>query len=499
MIVVPVVAVPAFALNNDGTTDLYWRKSATLENKGWWLNGLVQAGSVLSTSVDLPATGPDGPWRMIGTGDFDRDGQLDIAFHHSTIGYVAIWYMNGTGFKSAAFVDYTVWDTTWQPVAIGYFGGPTDNKVDLLWLNTSTGQVYVWHLDNYQLLASSYIETIGQPNYWKIGGAVDMDENGVSDIYFHSENPSDGWQIVWYLGGGYNTTWFVGSSAFGPVTLPNWKLIGVGYFNADTSPDLLWRITSGDGAGFCVIWHYYRTSYLAGQSRVFEQEQPLEWDFGGLGDAKLDTDADGMPDLWERNYFGTLSHTGGTNGDGDAWTDLQEYRNGTNPTVFDAPLFSVETGFEGIGRNEAFTDNAADTMGAIGPSHYLETVNHKLAVFSRTPPHTRASEMPSYEFFNVDSGHGIGDMRVWYDHFSGRWIASFMDRTDSKVIVKISHGSSLTLDPNSWYRHEIQVPVGTGEQIDFPTLGLDKNGIYVSVQTINASTKANKGFWIQCL
>jgi hypothetical protein len=70
-------SVSALALNNDGLTDLYWRNPATLENQGWWLNPLG-TGPIGMASVTLPPTGSDGPWRMVGVGDFDRDGQLDI-------------------------------------------------------------------------------------------------------------------------------------------------------------------------------------------------------------------------------------------------------------------------------------------------------------------------------------------------------------------------------------------------------------------------------------
>jgi cbb3-type cytochrome oxidase subunit 3 len=54
-----------------------------------------------------------------------------------------------------------------------------------------------------------------------------------------------------------------------------------------------------------------------------------------------DFDNDGIPDVWERQYFGNLgtadSHLRDPDGvdtdaDGDGWTDLEEYANGTDPT-----------------------------------------------------------------------------------------------------------------------------------------------------------------------
>jgi len=45
-----------------------------------------------------------------------------------------------------------------------------------------------------------------------------------------------------------------------------------------------------------------------------------------------DTDADGMDDDWEMAYFNILSRDGTGDFDGDGWTDLQEFRAGTDPT-----------------------------------------------------------------------------------------------------------------------------------------------------------------------
>lgn len=53
-----------------------------------------------------------------------------------------------------------------------------------------------------------------------------------------------------------------------------------------------------------------------------------------------DTDGDGLPDDWELAYFGTLDATPGGDPDGDGRTNLEEYENGTNPTVPD--IFRID-------------------------------------------------------------------------------------------------------------------------------------------------------------
>jgi hypothetical protein len=51
------------------------------------------------------------------------------------------------------------------------------------------------------------------------------------------------------------------------------------------------------------------------------------------GSGSSDSDADGLPDLWEQEYFGTLSQGPGGDFDSDGLTNLAEYQSGTNPVV----------------------------------------------------------------------------------------------------------------------------------------------------------------------
>jgi len=60
----------------------------------------------------------------------------------------------------------------------------------------------------------------------------------------------------------------------------------------------------------------------------------------------IDSDGDGMDDNWEIAHFGNLDQTADGDYDGDGFTNLQEFQNGTNPTVKDqpAPGFSPAPG-----------------------------------------------------------------------------------------------------------------------------------------------------------
>ena len=54
-------------------------------------------------------------------------------------------------------------------------------------------------------------------------------------------------------------------------------------------------------------------------------------------DVNTDDDIDGMLDLWEIQFFNTLTHNGTTDTDGDGASDLQEHNFGTNPTAEQQP------------------------------------------------------------------------------------------------------------------------------------------------------------------
>jgi hypothetical protein len=48
--------------------------------------------------------------------------------------------------------------------------------------------------------------------------------------------------------------------------------------------------------------------------------------------AEEDIDQDGLPDVWELEYFGDLSFGAGDDPDLDEFSNLEEYQAGTDPT-----------------------------------------------------------------------------------------------------------------------------------------------------------------------
>ena len=131
------------------------------------------------------------------------------------------------------------------------------------------------------------------------------------------------------------------------------------------------------------------------------------------------------------------------------------------------------------------TSPCPDTMGAIGPNHFLETIKGAVAVFDKATG-ARLSITTLANFYNVTIDgttyprSAITDPHVLYDQRSGRWFgialelgATFGD--DNGVLLAVSR----TGDPTgAWDKYFLDVGE-SGELTDYPTLGVDDNGVYL--------------------
>ena len=126
--------------NRDGHIDLLWHNPGTGSVSVWYLNGTTSvAGSGMLSWTVLGSTG----WELRGTGDFNRDGHMDVLWHHLGTGEVAVWFMNGTNVSGSASLNWTVLGSTgWELRGTGDFN--RDGRVDLLWHQPGSGSVGVW-------------------------------------------------------------------------------------------------------------------------------------------------------------------------------------------------------------------------------------------------------------------------------------------------------------------------------------------------------------------
>ncbi len=168
-----------------------------------------------------------------------------------------------------------------------------------------------------------------------------------------------------------------------------------------------------------------------------------------------------------------------TGASGQDWTQVTIPKLGRSNLFFMASVtrsYSLATNFAGMDQSD--TDlTVADTMGAIGPNHFVEMINGAIAVFNRT-------NGSLLEQANITNFFGYGtfvvDPRILYDHQAQRWVACAVDVNSSDAVLAVTTNSSPLGMLTNWIKYRLYV-ARAARDTDFTTLGLDANGIYVTV------------------
>ncbi|MDA1276618.1 MAG: VCBS repeat-containing protein [Verrucomicrobia bacterium] len=157
----------------------------------WIMNGVTSTSGTLLN----PSNPGDRNWRVAATGDVDKDGKADLVFQH-TDGTLAVWIMNGINLKSAAvFNPSNPGNTNWKIVGTGDFD--SDGKLDLLFQHTD-GTLAVWFLDGTALSRASVLSPANPGADWRVVSAVDRNGDGKPDLLFQHTNRD---LAVWFLDG----------------------------------------------------------------------------------------------------------------------------------------------------------------------------------------------------------------------------------------------------------------------------------------------------------
>lgn len=142
--------------------------------------------------------------------------------------------------------------------------------------------------------------------------------------------------------------------------------------------------------------------------------------------------------------------------------------------------------FQGVVRGDAGQNwYPPDTCGAIGPTQYVVVVNHNFAVFNRSNGATLA---------NVALGSfmpgAVGDPRVLFDTHSNRWIVIASDFS-TRVYLAVSQTSDAM---GTFFKTSFVASAGSDAACfpDYPTLGLDANGIYTASYMAGSSPCAGQ-------
>ena len=155
--------------------------------------------------------------------------QDDILWRHSS-GTTHIWLMNGTAIMGGGGV--ATLDPAWQIVGTGDYNG--DGQPDLLWRH-SDGTTVMWLMNGTQIIGGGGVTTIDPT--WQVVGAGDYNGDGHADILWRH---SSGTIVIWLMNGARSS-----SEDRSPRSIPPGRSSGRGDYNGDGRADILWRHSSG--------------------------------------------------------------------------------------------------------------------------------------------------------------------------------------------------------------------------------------------------------------
>lgn len=126
-----------------------------------------------------------------------------------------------------------------------------------------------------------------------------------------------------------------------------------------------------------------------------------------------------------------------------------------------------------------------DSSGAAGPQHFLSFVNSNLSVY-RKDTRARVVNVALTTFFALPGGVGIGDVRAVFDPHSQRFVVAASTGPYRWIYLAVSQSSDPT---GAWFKTSFLAALGSDSNKwpDFPTLGVDRDGIYLASLMVGGS------------
>ncbi len=171
--------------------------------------------------------------------DFDGDGKQDLLWRNSSTGQVGLWLMNGPSPKATVVLGSPL--LSWKIINTGDFDG--DGESDILWQFVNSSQYGVWFMDGTRIAG---IQNFSLPSYaGQICCASDFDGDGLTDLV--TFNRIAGKIYFWK---NYGSLQFVQQTSYAVSSASGWLPVGA-------------TELSGPSASMAVIWRNANTGEVA--------------------------------------------------------------------------------------------------------------------------------------------------------------------------------------------------------------------------------------------
>ena len=246
---------PKSDFNNDGKTDIL----LTNPSQGWNTAWLMDSTNYVGFSNIFGSPG----YKPVATADFNQDGKTDLIVNNPTNNFNSVWFLDGGNYTNGVGLPTAA---GWQIKGAADFN--SDGNVDVLLNNTTTNWNTVWFLGGANGTSYTGYGNLPVANGWNIAGVADFNSDGKPDILLN--NPTQGWNSVWFLDG----TNYSGYANL--PSAPGWQSLGTGDFNNDGNPDIL---LNNINSNWNTVWLMNGTNY-AGFANL--PTAPAGWQIAGM-------------------------------------------------------------------------------------------------------------------------------------------------------------------------------------------------------------------------
>jgi hypothetical protein len=217
----PDAARPTFRKNH-----LVWRSTPSGDLVIWRLDRNLALAQ--STTV---AQAVDAKYQIVGAGDLSADGSDDLVWRDTTSGNVNVWTMIGAQ-RLATFDAVASADTSWT-LRIGDLDA--DGVSDLVWEQLGTWNVTASMMGATPSPSVARHEAVSSASSeWQLSGAIDVSGDRKADLLWFAS--TSGTVSAWTMDGPTRTS----AVELGVGVEAKWRIGAVGDFDGNGVGDILW-------------------------------------------------------------------------------------------------------------------------------------------------------------------------------------------------------------------------------------------------------------------